>query len=131
MAPKQRDIRWEHGTPVGGSRKLVKCNYCEKQVHGGITRLKQHIAHVPGQVEGCLRVSKEISQIMRRHLSEGSKERAAIKSKKDRLMRSLSEEDFYDVIEEDSDNEIEEVGGLERVERRQLKQAMKESREMA
>ena len=47
-------------------------------------------------------------------------------------MRSLSEEDFYDVIDEDSDNEIEEVGGLvEGVERRQLKQAMKESHEMA
>ena len=46
-------------------------------------------------------------------------------------MRSLSEEDFYDVTEEDSDNEIEEVGGLEGVERRQLIQAMKESREMA
>ena len=45
-------------------------------------------------------------------------------------MRSLSEEDFYDVTDEDSDNEIEEVGGLERVERRQVKQAMKESREM-
>ena len=46
-------------------------------------------------------------------------------------MRSLSEEDFYDVTDEDSDNEIEEVGGLEEVERRQLKQAMKESCEMA
>ena len=44
-------------------------------------------------------------------------------------MRSLSEEDFYDVTDENYDNEIEEVGGLE-VERRQLKQAMKESREM-
>ena len=111
MAPKQRDIRWEHGTPVGGSRKLVKCNYYGKQVHDGITRLKQHIAHVPGQVEGCLRVSKEVSQIMR-YLSEGSKKRAAIKSKKERVMGSLSEEDFYDVTDENSDNEIEEVGGL-------------------
>jgi len=46
-------------------------------------------------------------------------------------MRSLSEEDFYDVNDEDSDNEIEEADGLEGVERRQLKQAMKESREMA
>ena len=54
-------------------------------------------------------------------LSEGSKERAAIKSKKERLMRSLSEEDFYEVTEEDSDNEIEEVGGLEGVKRKQLK----------
>ena len=83
----------------------------------------------PGQVEGYLRVSKEVSQIMR-HLSESSKERAAIKSNKERLMESLSEEDFYDVTDEDSDNKIEEVDGLEGVERRQLKQAMKENREM-
>ena len=40
-------------------------------------------------------------------------------------MKSLSEEDFYDVTNEDSDNEIEEVDDLEGVERRQLKQAMK------
>ena len=46
-------------------------------------------------------------------------------------MRSLSEEDFYDVTDEDFDNEIEEIDGLEGVERRQLKQVMKESREMA
>ena len=80
MAPKQRDIGWEHGTLVGGSRKLVKCNYCRKQVHGGITRLKQHIAHVSGQVEGCLWVPKEVSQILK-HLSESSKE-SSHKSKK-------------------------------------------------
>ena len=56
-----------------------------------------------------------------RHLSESSKERVAIKFKKERLMRSLNEEDFYDVTDKDSDNEIEEVGNLEGVERRQLK----------
>jgi len=68
---------------------------------------------------------------MRQNLSEGSKERATIKFKKERLMRSLSEEDFYDLSDEDSDNKIEEIDDLEGVERRQLKQAMKESREMA
>ena len=46
-------------------------------------------------------------------------------------MKSLSEKDFYNLTDEDSDNEIEKVYGLERVERRQLKQAMKESREIA
>ena len=39
MTLKKSDIGWEHGT-VGGSRKLVKCNYCGKQVHGSNTRLK-------------------------------------------------------------------------------------------
>ena len=58
---------------------------------------------------------------MRQHLFKGSKERAAIKSKKERLMKSLSEEDFYDIADEVSDNEIKEVGGLKGVERRQLK----------
>ena len=48
-----------------------------------------------------------------RHLSEGSKERAAIKSKKERLRRYLSGEDFYVVTDKDSDNEIVEVGSLE------------------
>ena len=45
-------------------------------------------------------------------------------------MKSLSEEDFYDVVDEDSDNKIEKVDGLKGVERRQLKQTMKESREL-
>jgi len=108
VAPKQRDIGWEHDISIGGSRKLVKCNYCGKQVRGGITRLKQHIAHLSNQVEGCLRVPKEVSQILRQHFSEDSKKRAAIKFKKERLMKSLSEEDFYDVVDKNSEDDIEE-----------------------
>ena len=61
MALKQRDIGWEHDTPVGVSRKLVKCNYCGKQVHGGITRLKQHIAHVRSGGRICLSIKRAIS----------------------------------------------------------------------
>ena len=95
--------------PFWWSRKLVKCNYCGKQVHDGITKLKQYITHVPGQVEGCLRVPKEIFQIIRQHLSKYNKERAVIKSKKERFMKSLSEEDFYDAVDEDSKNKIEVV----------------------
>jgi len=46
-------------------------------------------------------------------------------------MKSLSEEDFYDVTDENFENKIEEVGGLKKIERRQLQQAMKESRKIA
>jgi len=45
-------------------------------------------------------------------------------------MKSLSEEDFYDVTDENFENKIE-VGGLKEIERRQLQQAMKESRKIA
>jgi len=67
ISPKQRDIGWEHATSIGGDRKLVKYNYCR------ITIMKQHLAHVSGQVEACLKVPKEVSTLLRKHLSEGSK----------------------------------------------------------
>ncbi|RVW84814.1 hypothetical protein CK203_048615 [Vitis vinifera] len=94
MASKH-DIGWEHAEPVGGSRRTTKCKYCGKVIHGGITRLKQHIAHISGQVEGCPRVPVEVSHSVRQH--------------------------------GDSDDEIEEVAMAD-FERRQMKQAMKESR---
>ena len=120
MLSKQRDIGWKHATSFCGSRKLVKCNYCEKIVHGGITKMKQHLEHVFGQVEPCLKVPKEVSILLRKHLSEGSKERASIKIKKEHLMKSLSEEAFHEIGNDESVDEIE-VDGLEEIERRQIK----------
>ena len=88
-------------------------------MHGDITKMKQHLAHISGQVEACLKVPKEVSTLLRKHLSEGSKERASIKVKKEDLMKSLTEEVFMKLAK--SEDEIEEVGGLEEIERRQLK----------
>ena len=81
MASKH-DIGWEHAEPVGGSRRTTKCKYCGKVIHGGITRLKQHIAHISGQVEGCPRVSVEVSYSVRQHMSDTLKEKTQIKKKK-------------------------------------------------
>ena len=61
MAPKH-DIGWEHAEPFSGNRRTPKCKYCGKVIHGGITKLKQHIAHISGQVEGCQSVPTEVSQ---------------------------------------------------------------------
>ena len=69
-------ISWEHVELVGGSRRTTKCKYCGKVIHSGITRLKQHIAHISGQVEGCPRVSVEMSHSVRQHMSDTSKEKA-------------------------------------------------------
>ena len=55
-------------------------------MHGGKTRMEHHLAHVSGQVEACLKVPKEVSTLLRKHLSEGSKERASIKAKKKHRM---------------------------------------------
>ena len=50
MASKH-DIGWKHVEPVSGSRRTTDCKYYGKVIHGGITRLKQHITHISGQVE--------------------------------------------------------------------------------
>ncbi|XP_019416377.1 PREDICTED: uncharacterized protein LOC109327662 [Lupinus angustifolius] len=55
-APSE-DIGWHFGTQVPEHRNNIKCNLCGKVIMGGITRLKQHIAHYKGQVVGCPRVT--------------------------------------------------------------------------
>ena len=80
MASKH-DIGWEHAE-LGGSRRTTKCKYCGKVIHDGITRLKHHIAHIFGQVEGCPRVSIEVSDSVTQHMSDTSKEKAQVKKKK-------------------------------------------------
>ena len=81
MASKH-DIGWEHAKPVGGSRRTTKCKYCGKVIHGGITRLKQHIAYISRQVEGCPHVSVEVSRSVIQHMSDTSKEKTQLKKKK-------------------------------------------------
>ena len=78
----KHDIDWEHVELVGGSSRTTKCKYCGKVIHDDITRLKQHITHISGQVEGCPRVSVEVSHSVRQHMSNTSKEKSQLKEKK-------------------------------------------------
>ena len=107
MASKH-NIGWEHVERVGGNRRILKCKYCGKVILGGITRLKQHIAHISGQVKGCRSVPAEVSQSIRLYMSNASNEKIRMKKKKERLMNSLNEEHFHEIDEADSD-EVEEV----------------------
>ncbi|KAL0370476.1 UNVERIFIED_CONTAM: hypothetical protein Sangu_0365700 [Sesamum angustifolium] len=133
MAPKV-DNGWEHATPVGGDRKKCKCNYCGKVVHGGITHLKQHIAHVSGNVEACSRVPSEIRKMVRKLLYEGIKEKAATLRIKEALINVVKEDRLYgdipniNVDSSDEDNDGIDEYGMSSLERKQMKQAMAESR---
>ena len=79
MVPKQ--IGWEHAEPFGSNRKTSKCKYCEKVIHGGITRLKQHIVHISRQVEGCRRVPAKVLQSLKLYMSNASNEKIRMKKK--------------------------------------------------
>ena len=72
MASKH-DIGWDHKESFSSNRRIPKCKYCGKVIHGGITRLKQHIAHISGQVERCRSVPVEVSQSIRLYMSNNKK----------------------------------------------------------
>jgi len=61
--PKPLDPMWEYGQPISGRQKLT-CNLCGKKIYGGISRLKYHLAQIPGhEVEICPNSTPEIIQI--------------------------------------------------------------------
>ena len=62
------DIGWRFAEAIDGSRHKMSCKLCGKIITGGITRLKQHLAHQKGQVSGCPNVTTEIRTEMMRHL---------------------------------------------------------------
>lgn len=68
--PPKRDIGWDFCTPVGDGSKCIKCNYCGRTITGGITRVKEHIAHISGNVERCTKAPKEATAIIRRSYSK-------------------------------------------------------------
>jgi hypothetical protein len=48
------DIGWQYGVLVDASNKdKVRCNFCKKEMGGGIYRLKEHLAHVGRNVKKC------------------------------------------------------------------------------
>ena len=78
-------------------------------------------------MEGCPSVSAKVAQSIKLYMSNASNKKIKMKKKKkERLISSLNEDNFYEIDEPDS-NEIEEVGMID-LERRQMKHAMRESR---
>ncbi|XP_042479700.1 uncharacterized protein LOC122060641 [Macadamia integrifolia] len=56
---RQKDKFWQHAEPLDSSH--FKCEFCEKQVYGGVTRLKYHLAKVSGHdVAPCEKVSDDV-----------------------------------------------------------------------
>jgi hypothetical protein len=50
------DVGWEYGVLVDANNKdKVKCKFYDKEMRGGIYRLKEHLAHVGKNVKKCSR----------------------------------------------------------------------------
>jgi hypothetical protein len=66
------DPAWKHCTMPGVNKKnSLKCNYCDKMYHGGITRIKYHLAKVPNcGAAKCTKVPSDVQEEMIKLLSK-------------------------------------------------------------
>ncbi|CAN7105782.1 unnamed protein product [Brassica rapa subsp. narinosa] len=62
------DVGWEYGV-LCDARSLdkVKCKLCGKEFSGGVFRMKEHIAHLKGNVSACPVSRKNKKNLKRKH----------------------------------------------------------------
>nr|KAJ0207040.1 hypothetical protein LSAT_V11C500271280 [Lactuca sativa] len=91
------DMVWEWGVWKDPTKKSnIWCTLCDKKVCGGITRLKQHLSHIPGEVSKCPNVAPDIMKKVKR--------KAKKKQRNIEILRSSSIIGLFD--NEDEEDEI-------------------------
>ena len=54
LVVRSEDPAWAYGCAMPDARNNTQCTFCYKVTRGGgITRLKCHLAGIPGDVEAC------------------------------------------------------------------------------
>lgn len=86
---RSKDPFWEYGTQVApGDSNRIKCNYCLNVYNGGISRFKQHLGWIKGNVAACTKVPEDVKEKAQKTISSLQ---ASKKAKADRLKASLDE----------------------------------------
>ena len=82
------DMGWEWGfNPDPDDKTRVKCLLCGHESHGGINRLKHHLAHIGTVVSKCKKVSSEIKALCKANI-EGTCQRKKEKVMEDKEIRA-------------------------------------------
>jgi hypothetical protein len=89
--PKALDPMWVYGTPVQlPNRQILTCNLCGKKIYSGISRLKYHLAKIPGfDVEPCKKSSAELVHIANQSLIDMANKRDATEARKTEIARTI------------------------------------------
>ncbi|KAI6680643.1 hypothetical protein NL676_034524 [Syzygium grande] len=69
---KRNDIAWQYCTVVDDNVGRVCCNFCGHVMWGGVTRLKQHLACIEGNVIPCQCCPPEVRAHIQEYLSHSS-----------------------------------------------------------
>ncbi|KAL0911027.1 hypothetical protein M5K25_019130 [Dendrobium thyrsiflorum] len=94
-ASLRRDPSWKYSVQVdiGGAEKTyvyLKCNFCDKMVKGGVTRMKEHLSGSHKNVAPCAKVPDKV------------KEEICAYMKKSITAKHLQQEQFDGRVEHDS-----------------------------
>ena len=75
--PKPLDPMWEYGHPIDpNNRQKLNCKLCGKDISGGISRLKYHLAKIVGhEVDVCPAVTPEVMRIANQSILDMAKKR--------------------------------------------------------
>lgn len=85
---KSDDIGWEYGfCPDPNKLDRVKCNMCGKEFSGGVSRMKQHIARIVGNVVSCPNSTIDDQLKCRNSINEG-KVKKKVKQSHDEALRA-------------------------------------------
>jgi hypothetical protein len=88
--PKALDPMWVYGELVQlPNRQVLTCNLRGKKIFAGISRLKYHLAKIPGfDVDACPNSTPEIMRIANQSLIDMANNRDAAEARKKELERA-------------------------------------------
>ena len=100
---------WNHGRKFEGG---FHCRYCNRKSRGGgATRFKEHLANIPGEVEGCPNVPGNVLRIMKGARYETRRKKREKATRKLRLEREIINGLYHREgvinIEDDDDDELQ------------------------
>ncbi|CAH1449265.1 unnamed protein product [Lactuca virosa] len=106
------DIAWEFAIcPYPTNLHKLKCTLCGKVYSGGASRMKQHIAHVKGNVAPCQKSTKDDQLRCRDAINEGKLKKKG-KQAHDEALRSEVRFDTNENISIDTDEIENNFGSL-------------------
>ncbi|KAK9116648.1 hypothetical protein Sjap_015595 [Stephania japonica] len=74
---RKDDITWDHCTMVEPPNKTyLKCNYCGEKFHGGVYRMKHHLARTRKDAKLCSKVPDNVTALFDKMLKDKENEKA-------------------------------------------------------
>uniref|UniRef100_A0A1D1Y153 Seprase n=1 Tax=Anthurium amnicola TaxID=1678845 RepID=A0A1D1Y153_9ARAE len=81
---REKDVCWEYCEKLEGNK--VQCNFCQKILNGGISRLKHHLSRVPSKgVNPCSKVRDDVTERVKAIIASKEEGKEVASAKKQRL----------------------------------------------